>query len=80
MADEAFSYAAKAANAADAASGAVQSGGFLVDWVFNMFAGAIDIQIHSPILTLIYIGALLALVVLRLFLDNPIRFFGCTLI
>jgi class 3 adenylate cyclase len=77
MADEAFSYAAKAA---DAAPQAVQSGGVLVDWVFNMFASAIDIQIHSPVLTLIYVGALTALVILRVFMDNPIRFLGCTLI
>jgi class 3 adenylate cyclase len=77
MADEAFSYAAKAA---DAATTTVQSGGFLVDWLFNMFAGAIDIQIHSPVLTLIYVGALVALLILRLFMDNPIRFLGCALI
>jgi class 3 adenylate cyclase len=77
MADEAFSYATKAA---DAAPHAVQSGGFFVDWLFNMFAGAIDIQIHLPILTLVYAGVLVGLLILRLFLDNPIRILGCALI
>jgi class 3 adenylate cyclase len=80
MADEAFSYATKAADAAAAAPHAIQSGGFFTDWLFNMFAGAIDIQLHSPILTLIYAGVLVGLLILRLFLDNPIRILGCALI
>ncbi|MBX7201267.1 MAG: adenylate/guanylate cyclase domain-containing protein [Rhodospirillaceae bacterium] len=81
MADEAFSYTGKAAGtAADAAAQAVQSGGFLTDWLFNMFAAAIDLQVHSPILTAVYAGMLVGLLVLRMFLDNPIKFLGCTLI
>ena len=85
MADETFSYSNKAAEAAagpvaDGAEPAVQSGGFFVDWVFNMFAAAIDIQIHSPILTAVYAGALALLVILRLFTGNPIQFLGCFLI
>lgn len=50
MADEAFSYSGKAAATADAAAQgaqtAAQSGGFITDWLLNMFAGAIDIQVH----------------------------------
>ena len=85
MADETFSYSGKAADAAasaapDAAAHVVQSGGAFVDWFFNMFAGAIDFQVHSPILTLVYVGALAALLVLRMFLGNPIQFLGCALI
>jgi class 3 adenylate cyclase len=57
-----------------------ESGGLLTDWVFNMFAGAIAIQIDSPLLTLVYLALLVALVVLRLCVDNPIKTLGCALI
>jgi len=78
MADEVFSgYATKAAQDLQAAK---ESSGVLTDWIFNMFAGAIDIQLHSPTLTLVYIGMLLALVILRLYTDNPIKVCGCALI
>src|SRR5262249_36472854 len=81
MADETFSYSAKIAQAAvQGGEHAVQSGGFFVDWVFNAFAGAIDIQVHSPILTLIYVGMLIGLVILRLFINNPVRMLGCAII
>ena len=45
-----------------------------------MFAGAIDIQAHSPVLSLAYIGLLIALVILRLYTENPIKALGCALI
>lgn len=81
MADEVFGYTSKAAQAApDAAAQAVQSGGVIVDWLFNMFAAAIDLQVHSPILTAVYVGALVALLILRMFLGNPIQSLGCALI
>ena len=76
MADEVFSYASKAPEAAEHA---VRSGGFFVDWLFNMFAGAIDLQVHAPILTLVYVGVVLGLVILRLYFDNPIKMLGCAL-
>ena len=57
-----------------------ESGGFFTDWVFNMFAGAIDIQEHSPALTSAYIGMLIVLVILRLYVGNPIKVLGCALI
>ncbi len=84
MADEVFGYTQPAATTAAAQAfaepQAVQSGGALTDWVFNMFAGAIDIQVHSPILTLVYVGMLAALLILRLFMENPIRALGCLLV
>jgi class 3 adenylate cyclase len=51
--------------------------GFFDGWVFNMFAGAIDIQLASPTLTAVYFGAILALVVIRVNTDNPIRMLAC---
>ncbi len=57
-----------------------ESGGFFTDWFFNMFAGAIDMQIHSPILSLVYAGILLGLVILRLYTENPIKSLGCALL
>jgi len=57
-----------------------ESGGLFTDWVFNMFAGAIDIQAQSPVLTFAYIGMLIALVILRLYVGNPIKMLGCALI
>ena len=57
-----------------------ETGGFMTDWVFNMFAGAIDIQLHSPILSLVYAVMLFALVILRLYIGNPIKTLGCALI
>lgn len=77
MADEAFSYSNEALASGEQV---VESGGFFTDWVFNMFAGAIDIQINSPILTVLYLGSLAALVILRLYTVNPIKSLGCLLI
>lgn len=74
MADETFAYTTQlATEGADPAQG----GGFLTDWVLNMFAGAIDIQVNSPLLTLVYLGVVLALVILRLYAENPIKSLGC---
>jgi class 3 adenylate cyclase len=79
---DAFSYSTKTAEAAAAkpvAAVAVQSNGLFTDWFFNMFAGAIGF-IHSPLLATLYIGSLVALLVLRSYFDNPIKFFGCALV
>ncbi len=73
MADEAFTYTTELAKT----GAAPQDTGFFTEWVLNMFAGAIDIQIHSPILTLVYIGVVLGLVILRLYTENPIKSLGC---
>ncbi|MDX2144197.1 MAG: adenylate/guanylate cyclase domain-containing protein [Rhodospirillaceae bacterium] len=56
---------------------AVSDVGIFDGWLFNMFAGAIDIQLASPILTLVYFGCLLALMFLRVNTDNPVRMLGC---
>ena len=77
MADEAFSYDNEALASGEQV---VESGGFFTDWILNMFAGAIDIQITSPILTAVYLGLLVALVLLRLYSVNPIKSLGCLLI
>lgn len=73
MADQTFTYTTELA--ADAAAN--ESGGFFTEWFLNMFAGAIDIQVNSPILTVIYLGVLLALVILRLYVANPVKTLGC---
>jgi class 3 adenylate cyclase len=78
MADEVFT--GYATEAAQDLSKVQESGGFVTDWLFNMFAGAIDIQVSSPILSLVYIGILLALVILRLYTNNPIKALGCAMI
>jgi class 3 adenylate cyclase len=77
MAEESFSYASQAATDLKTVQ---ESGGFFTDWVFNMFAGAIDIQLNSPILSVVYIGLLFALVILRLYTENPIKVLGCALL
>ena len=59
---------------------AQESGGFMTDWLFNMFAGAIDIQLNSPRLSLVYLAILVVLVVLRLYSGNPIKALGCALL
>jgi len=77
MAQEGFSYTSDAAKDLQQVQ---ESGGFFNDWLFNMFAGAIDIQVHSPILSLVYVAILIALVILRLYVDNPVKVLGCALI
>ncbi len=57
-----------------------ETGGLFTDWFLNMFAGAIDIQVHSPVLSVVYGGMLIALVILRLYTGNPIKSLGCALI
>lgn len=49
-------------------------------WFTYMFAGAIQIQLESPILTLVWIGCILALIVLRAYFDHPVQFLGCAAI
>ena len=59
---------------------AKESGGVLTDWFFNMFAAAIDIQIHSPKLSLVYVAILIGLVILRLYASGLIKSLGCALL
>ncbi|MCA0202409.1 MAG: adenylate/guanylate cyclase domain-containing protein [Proteobacteria bacterium] len=73
MAEEAFTYTNELAKTGAAA----QETGFFTEWFVNMFAGAIDIQLHSPILTLVYAAVIFALVILRLYTENPIKSLGC---
>ena len=73
MADQGFSYTTEIAKAGDAP----QDAGFFTEWFLNMFAGAIDIQSTSPVLFATYCGVLVALVILRLYTENPIKSFGC---
>jgi class 3 adenylate cyclase len=82
MADEAFTYTQKPQSVADAMNPPheYESAGFFTDWFFNMFAGAIDIQLNSPLLSAIYVGIVLLLVIIRLYMVNPIRMFGCALL
>ncbi len=74
--DQVFSgYASKAA---EDLSKAQTDGNLFTEWFFNMFAGAIDIQANSPTLFLVYLAILVALVILRLYVGNPvIKTFGC---
>ncbi len=72
--------AAPGAVAAAVSTAPVPEASFFTGWIFNMFAAAIDLQLHSPALTLVYVGVLIGLLVLRLFLDNPIKILGCTLL
>lgn len=51
--------------------------GIFDGWFFNMFAGAIDIQLHSPMLTLVYVGCVIGLVMVRVNTDNPVRMLAC---
>ena len=89
MADDVFGYSDKAAAAASvqatpetvaaaaAAAPKIEEVGFFTGWIFNMFSAAIEMQLHSPKLTLVYVGVLIALLVLRLFMENPIKMLGC---
>ncbi|MGE4064307.1 MAG: adenylate/guanylate cyclase domain-containing protein [Rhodospirillaceae bacterium] len=73
MADQPFSYTTELAKAGDAA----KETGFFTEWFLNMFAGAIDIQANSPILSVMYCGVLITLVILRLYTENPVKSLGC---
>ncbi len=57
---------------------AITDAGILDGWFFNMFAGAIDIQVASPVLTAVYFGCIAALAFFRLNTDNPVKFLACT--
>jgi class 3 adenylate cyclase len=70
-AQQAFEYGS---NPPPAAIGDV---GIFDGWLFNMFAGTIDIQISQPILALFYAICLVALVMVRVNTDNPIRALAC---
>lgn len=78
MADQPFtSYAGDAVKDLQTAK---ETGGVLTDWFFNMFAGAIEIQLSSPVLSAIYGGIVVALVVLRLYFGNPIKALACAVL
>ncbi|MCB2107207.1 MAG: adenylate/guanylate cyclase domain-containing protein [Rhodobacteraceae bacterium] len=46
-------------------------------WFMYMFAGAIQIQFDSPILTVVYLGCVFAVMILRAYIDQPIQILGC---
>lgn len=73
MADQGFTYTTEIAEAGKAA----QETGFFQEWFLNMFAGALEIQASSPIHFATYCGILVALVILRLYTENPVKSFGC---
>jgi class 3 adenylate cyclase len=73
MADQAFTYKTELAKAGEPA----QDVGFFTEWFLNMFAGAIDIQVNSPTLSVVYGGVVLTLVILRLYTENPVKSLGC---
>ncbi len=52
---------------------AIESGGVLNDWFFNMFAATMDLQIQSPTFLLLYLGILAGLVIVRTYFDDPIK-------
>lgn len=54
----------------------LESGGVLNDWFFNMFAATIDLQAQAPTFALLYIGVLFGLIILRIYIDDPIRTLG----
>jgi len=56
----------------------VQTGGFANDWIFNMFAALGDIA--SPLLIGVYILVVGALIIVRTYFDNPVKFMGCVLV
>ena len=56
---------------------AVEGAGIFDSWFFNMFAGTIDLQIASPMLSLVYIGCVVVLVFIRVNTDNPVRALAC---
>jgi len=71
QAQQAFEYAA---TPAPPVAGDV---GTFDGWFFNMFAGAIDIQINSPKLTLVYIACVIGLAMVRVNTDNPVKALAC---
>lgn len=57
----------------------VQSNGFLSDWFFSMFAAAAEFA-HSPWLVIAYVIAVVAMFVLVAYFDNPVKFFGVSIV
>lgn len=60
----------------DAAVQTIESGGILNDWFFNMFAATMDLQVQSPTFALLYFGVLFGLIILRIYIDDPIQTLG----
>lgn len=56
-----------------AVEAAAESGGFLSEWFFNMFAATLDLQAQSPTFILLYLGIVFGLVILRVYFDDPIK-------
>jgi class 3 adenylate cyclase len=52
---------------------AVETGGFLSEWFFNMFAATLDLQAQSPTFLLLYLAIVFGLVILRVYFDDPIK-------
>jgi len=59
-----------------AVEAAAESGGFLSEWFFNMFAATLDLQAQSPTFILLYLGIVFGLVILRVYFDDPIKTLG----
>jgi class 3 adenylate cyclase len=68
---EAFSYGGNLAPA-------LQQAGAFDAWFLFMFAAMVDIQLESPVLTIVYLFCIVALGVLRTYFDHPIQFLGTT--
>ena len=51
--------------------------GIIDGWFLNMFAGAIDIQLESPLLSAVYFGCVIFLAIIRTYADNPVRGLAC---
>lgn len=60
----------------EAAAQAIESGGVLNDWFFNMFAATMDLQLQSPTFALLYVGVLFGLIILRIYIDDPVQTLG----
>lgn len=60
----------------EAAVQTLESGGVLDDWFFNMFAATIDLQVQSPTFALLYFGVIVGVIILRLYIDDPVQTLG----
>lgn len=54
----------------------LESAGFFNDWFFNMFAATMDLQSQSPTFALLYLGVLIGLIILRIYIDDPVQTLG----
>ena len=78
---QAFSYGDKPATiAGDTVTPTVQHTGCPERLVLQHVRGARMGIVHSPILIAAYVVALIALIVLRTYFENPVKFCGCAII